>query len=61
MAIFPFFPLLHKLANERFLSDPGATDAATANGMISLSFGKLFEKVRDIFLTWFIPGYLANH
>jgi len=27
-------------------SDPGATDAATANGMISLSFGKLFEKVR---------------
>ncbi|KAJ5492111.1 Alcohol dehydrogenase superfamily zinc-type [Penicillium expansum] len=25
-------------------SDPGAADAATANGMISLSFGKLFEK-----------------
>jgi threonine dehydrogenase-like Zn-dependent dehydrogenase len=26
-------------------SDPGAGDAAAANGMISLSFGKLFEKV----------------
>ncbi|KAJ5116600.1 hypothetical protein N7456_000948 [Penicillium angulare] len=25
-------------------SDPGAADAASANGMISLSFGKLFEK-----------------
>ncbi|KAL4801953.1 hypothetical protein BDV18DRAFT_164463 [Aspergillus unguis] len=25
-------------------SDPGAGDAASANGMISLSFGKLFEK-----------------
>ncbi|KAJ5721230.1 uncharacterized protein N7483_009164 [Penicillium malachiteum] len=25
-------------------SDPGASDAASANGMISLSFGKLFEK-----------------
>jgi hypothetical protein len=28
-------------------SDPGAGDAAAANGMISLSFGKLFEKVRN--------------
>lgn len=28
-------------------SDPGASDAASANGMISLSFGKLFEKVRS--------------
>jgi hypothetical protein len=26
-------------------SDPGAGDAAAASGMISLSFGKLFEKV----------------
>lgn len=25
-------------------SDPGAPDAAAKNGMISLSFGKLFEK-----------------
>lgn len=28
-------------------SDPGASDAASANGMISLSFGKLFEKASD--------------
>lgn len=28
-----------------FNSDPGAADEATRNGMISLSFGKLFEKV----------------
>ncbi|RGP80151.1 alcohol dehydrogenase [Fusarium longipes] len=27
-------------------SDPGASDEASAKGMISLSFGKLFEKVR---------------
>jgi hypothetical protein len=26
-------------------SDPGAPDDASAKGMISLSFGKLFEKV----------------
>lgn len=26
-------------------SDPGAPDSAAAKGMISLSFGKLFEKV----------------
>jgi hypothetical protein len=26
-------------------SDPGASDEASAKGMISLSFGKLFEKV----------------
>jgi hypothetical protein len=32
-------------ANVDLGSDPGAPDAATANGMISLSFGKLFEKV----------------
>lgn len=29
-------------------SDPGASDAAAANGMISLSFGKLFEKVKSV-------------
>lgn len=32
-------------SDELHYSDPGATDPATANGMISLSFGKLFEKV----------------
>ncbi|CAG8909082.1 unnamed protein product [Penicillium egyptiacum] len=32
------------LPNGSITSDPGAADAATANGMISLSFGKLFEK-----------------
>lgn len=26
-------------------SDPGAPDAASKKGMLSLSFGKLFEKV----------------
>jgi hypothetical protein len=31
-------------------SDPGAGDAAAANGMISLSFGKLFEKVNSLVL-----------
>lgn len=35
------------LPNDPFFSDPGAADAATANGMISLSFGKLFEKVLE--------------
>lgn len=29
-------------------SDPGAPDSAAAKGMISLSFGKLFEKVSSI-------------
>ena len=38
-------PIPDNLPNDRFYSDPGAADAATANGMISLSFGKLFEKV----------------
>lgn len=32
-------------SDELHYSDPGASDPATANGMISLSFGKLFEKV----------------
>lgn len=29
-------------------SDPGAPDSASAKGMVSISFGKLFEKVRTI-------------
>lgn len=28
-------------------TDPGAPDKASGEGMISLSFGKLFEKVRS--------------
>lgn len=31
-------------------SDPGAPDATSAKGMISLSFGKLFEKVGGLFI-----------
>lgn len=31
-------------------TDPGAPDKAAGQGMISLSFGKLFEKVRNLFL-----------
>lgn len=38
------------LADGFFFSDPGAGDSASANGMISLSFGRLFEKVK-LFLT----------
>jgi threonine dehydrogenase-like Zn-dependent dehydrogenase len=48
-------------------SDPGASDAATANGMISLSFGKLFEKV-SVCLTSIssntnilFPGLIPRH
>ncbi|KAG8422674.1 hypothetical protein J3459_010184 [Metarhizium acridum] len=33
-----------------FDSDPGAPDTAAAKGMISLSFGKLFEKVSCTFM-----------
>jgi hypothetical protein len=39
-------------------SDPGAGDSASAKGMISLSFGKLFEKVR-LFSTQ--HKYTSNH
>lgn len=42
-----------------FASDPGAADTASANGMISLSFGKLFEKASDL-LTCIEAVNLAN-
>lgn len=40
-------------------SDPGAGDTASANGMISLSFGKLFEKVKLFFDAK--DEYISNH
>jgi hypothetical protein len=41
-------------------SDPGAPDAASAKGMISLSFGKLFEKVWSMWEVYFIGQALTQ-
>lgn len=51
LSIFPgnfpywYIPTAYFGANIDLCSDPGAPDAVNANGMISLSFGKLFQKV----------------
>lgn len=39
-----YLALNYAVLTKRLHSDPGASDDASAKGMISLSFGKLFEK-----------------